>query len=224
MQFETDDWQIKRQQMFKTVPAEGTWIEYLGRDYFVYPNTFWPYDDSKVLVSNCAIKPGESVLDLCTGSGVIAISSCYKGASRVLAVDLNADAVKSAKFNAHHHGFSTVMEVRQSDLFSAVGEERFDCITINPPFRNKSAPDMVARSQWDEGFSLHIRFFREVRRYLKPDGRIYFVQADFGDPGRVYELASSAGMTCEKLAQARFDTPGEASKTFYCLIMRAAKE
>ncbi|KQX02101.1 methyltransferase [Massilia sp. Root418] len=215
-----DRWQRSRQKAFKAVPDEGRTITYLGKKFHVYPETFWPFLDSQPLVRNFRIVPGESVLDVGTGSGVIAVFACYGQAGRVLALDINPAAVRSASRNAHEHGFDGIMEVRRSDLFEAVGDEQFDVITANLPFRNKTAPDVVARSQWDTDFQTNTRFFREVGKHLKPGGRIYFSHSNFGAVDVVERLAAEAGFSVELLASS---VPGEAEeRQFYAFLFQRA--
>jgi release factor glutamine methyltransferase len=219
-ELKVDRWQRSRQKAFKEVPDEGRTITYLGKKFHVYPDTFWPFLDSQPLVRNFRIEPGESVLDVGTGSGVIAIFSCYAQAGRVLALDINPAAIRSATQNAHQHGFDNVMEVRRSDLFDEVGSEQFDVITANLPFRNKPAHDVVARSQWDTEFQTNIRFFREAGKYLKPGGRIYFSHSNFGAVDEVKRLAAEAGFSIELLASS---VPGEAEeRQFYAFLFRRA--
>lgn len=215
---ETDRWQKSRQKAFKSVPANGKLIRYLGKEFLVYPNTFWPFSDSQPLVKNFRIRSGESVLDVGTGSGVIAIFACYGGADRVVAVDINPAAIKSAKHNARLHGFGKTMEVRKSNLFQNISHEKFDVITANLPFRDKPAPDVVAKSQWDTDFKTNTQFFEEVGRYLKPDGRIYFAQANFGAISEIKKLARAAGFSVRAMASESADKAEK--KKFYAFVMK----
>ena len=50
-----DKWQKERQQMSKLIPAKGKIIQYLGKKFFVYKNTFLPFKDSQPLVKNFKI-------------------------------------------------------------------------------------------------------------------------------------------------------------------------
>jgi methylase of polypeptide subunit release factors len=201
----TDQWQAQRQQLFKSVPPEGRKVLYLDKEFIVYPNTFWPFADSMPLVRHFRVAPGESVLDVGTGSGVIGIFACYRGASRVVGVDVNPAAIQSAMHNARMHGFADTMTVLQSDLFEALGDECFDIITANLPFRNKPAHDVVAMSQWDTEFRTNTRFFEGVARRLKPEGRIYFVQSNFGEISAMQRLAQAAGLQTRELASEALD-------------------
>ena len=201
----TDQWQTARQQLFKSVPPEGQTVRYLDKEFLVYPDTFWPFADSLPLVRHFRVEPGDSVLDVGTGSGVIGIFACYRKAARVVGVDINPAAVRSATHNARMHGFAGTMQVRQSDLFESLGDERFDVITANLPFRNKPAHDVVAMSQWDTDFKVNTRFFEGVGRHLRPQGRIYFVQSNFGEIEAATRLARAAGLQVRELARGSID-------------------
>lgn len=95
----------------------GSLVENLGKQFVVHKNVFWPGDDSRPLVENYVVHPGEEVLDLCTGTGHIAVFSAYQGAKSVVALDNNPSAVENAKDNAERHGFLQIIDVRESDMF-----------------------------------------------------------------------------------------------------------
>jgi methylase of polypeptide subunit release factors len=73
------------------------------------------------------------VLDMGTGCGVCAVFAA-KHARRVVAVDINAEAVRCAGINARLNHQEAKIDVRQGDLFEPVRSERFDLVLFNPPF------------------------------------------------------------------------------------------
>jgi len=199
---------------FCQVDPAGQLIAYLDKQFVVYPTVFWPSEDSQPLVQHWEIVPGERVLDLCTGSGVIAVMAAYAGARTVLALDTNPAAVHTATQNAELHGFTGVIEVRESDLFAAVAPgETFEVITMNPPYTPHLASDHVEASTWDSHFALHQRFFADVQQFLAPGGRIYLGQASFGPLARVQAFATQAGFAIRLIGSAHVET--ELPRTYY---------
>ncbi len=83
----------------------------------------------------------ETLLDLCTGSGCIAIASALAlPGARVTGSDLSADALCLARDNAKIHGVEGQVSFVHSDLFAAITEQTFDIIVSNPPY--------VAEKEW----------------------------------------------------------------------------
>lgn len=76
--------------------------------------------------------PGGTVLDVCTGSGAIAISAALAGARSVTAADVSARALLSARLNARLNGVR--VEALRGSLLDAVPGRRFDVIVSNPPY------------------------------------------------------------------------------------------
>ncbi len=66
------------------------------------------------------VQPGDMILDVGTGTGILAIAAAKAGAGRVIAVDLDDAAVKQAQYNAEINGVSDRVAVRSSDLLTAV--------------------------------------------------------------------------------------------------------
>ena len=122
-----------------------------------------------------------SALDLCTGSGCLAILLVdhYPNAD-VDAVDLSADALEVAQRNVNDYGFEEEIRLVRSDLFAALKGCRYDLIISNPPYVNGAAmaalPEeyrrepALALASGDDGLD-HVReILRAAPEHLEPEG------------------------------------------------------
>jgi release factor glutamine methyltransferase len=98
------------------------------------PGVFRPRPDSWMLARHlrAQLRPGASVLDVCTGSGAIAVAAALGGAGAVTAVDVSRRAVLTARINARLNGVR--VRALRGDLFAPVAGERFDFVVSNPPY------------------------------------------------------------------------------------------
>ncbi len=99
------------------------------------PGVFRPHSDTWLLAAVLRRQDrlrGGTVLDLCTGSGAIAVAAALAGARSVTAVDLSARAVLTTRLNARLNAVR--VEALRGDLFAAVPGRRFDVIVSNPPY------------------------------------------------------------------------------------------
>ena len=76
-------------------------------------------------------KSQTKMLDIGTGSGILAIIGGMLGVSELVATDIDPVAVDTAKINIEKNGFSNICDVRCGDLLDCVGDEKFDIITAN---------------------------------------------------------------------------------------------
>jgi release factor glutamine methyltransferase len=148
----------------------------------LYEDVYEPAEDSFLFAENLHVKEGEAVLDLGTGSGILAVLAAKKGGC-VVAVDLNPYAVGCAKENARLNGVYDKIGFLQSDLFSALSADvRFDVVLFNAPYLPSEADESaswIGRS-WAggaDGRQVVDRFITEVPLYLKPHGRILLMQS-----------------------------------------------
>jgi len=89
-------------------------------------------------------KAPNRILDLCTGSGCIAIAcASYFPEAEVDAVDLSADALNVAQINIENHGLSEQVIPIQSDVFSGVEGQSYDLIVTNPPYVDQEDIDSL---------------------------------------------------------------------------------
>ena len=148
-----------------------------GFNFRILPTVFHPrYFGSSLILARYVQSlnvGGKRFLDMGTGSGVVGIFAARAGA-RVTAVDINPAAVRCAALNAQTAG--CVMDCRQSDLFAALPDERFDVVAWNPPFFPRAASNVAEVAFYaGSGYTAIERFAREVRPHLAPEGRILLV-------------------------------------------------
>jgi len=187
-----------------------------GVDITVLPKVYPGGIDSELTSKAVGDVSGKSVLDLCTGTGIVAIKAALAGASRVVAVDLNPEAVKNAKINVRKLGLKQV-EVLEGSLFEPVGNETFDVIAINPPYTGKTPTNKTEICFWDENNNTTRQFFRKYKKYLKSNGRAYLAWADFSPVELIQQLARENDITL-KLVQSQKTNSGLATFLVYQLI------
>ncbi len=101
----------------------------------VVHNVYRPQEDSRLLVDamhHCALIPGRRVLDLCTGSGFVAIAAAEMGSAGVTAFDICPHAVRCCADNAAVAGVE--VDVCQGSWLDAVDRAPFDVVLANPPY------------------------------------------------------------------------------------------
>jgi ribosomal protein L3 glutamine methyltransferase len=122
-----------------------------------------------------------SVLDLCTGSGCLAILAALTYPNAIVdAVDLSAEALQVAQRNVADYGLADRITLHQSDLFGALGSRRYDLIISNPPYVSAEAvaafpPEyraepIMAHAGGEDGLDLVRRILTDAPGHLERDG------------------------------------------------------
>jgi ribosomal protein L3 glutamine methyltransferase len=123
----------------------------------------------------------KSVLDLCTGSGCLAILAAmtFEDAA-VDAVELSKDALAVARMNVKEHSMQERVALLQGDLFAPVTDKRYDLIITNPPYVAKAEvkafpPEyrhepVIAHLGGDDGFDIVRRILKDAPKHLTEDG------------------------------------------------------
>jgi ribosomal protein L3 glutamine methyltransferase len=123
----------------------------------------------------------ESVLDLCTGSGCLAVlASRHFPNARIDAVDISEDALEVAARNLSDYNLDDQVTLYHGDLFAPLGEARYDLIISNPPYvdaegmaalpRECRAEPKLAFDGGADGLDIVRRILNEARAHLTPQG------------------------------------------------------
>ncbi len=200
--------------------------EFMGLTFKVNRHVLIPRQDTETLVELVLEEqkePAKKVLDLCTGSGCIAVSLAVKGGYEdVTAADLSKDALAIAEENARRllgHAWK-IGAVRftlcQGDLFQALAPtERFDILVSNPPYiptevikglqpEVRDHEPAMALDGTEDGLAFYRRIAAEAKSWLNPGASIYLeIGHDQGDA--VSRLLEEAGFAHIKVVK---DLPG----------------
>ncbi|WP_308115782.1 MULTISPECIES: methyltransferase [unclassified Rhodococcus (in: high G+C Gram-positive bacteria)] len=174
-----------------------------------HPGVYAPQDDSRLL---CEVMPvaasplGARALDLCTGTGVLALQAACLGAREVLAYDLDARAVACALDNAERIGVE--VDARQGTLIDALAEAPFDLVVSNPPYvPSPTAPEgRGVHRAWDAGADGRIvldPLCDNAFDLLTPGGTMLIVQSEFAGVDRTIERLMRSGTTVDVVARRR---------------------
>lgn len=159
---------------------------------------------------------GRSVVEVGTGSGILALSAAKAGAASVLALDINPEAVATAAANATLNELPQV-EVRHSNLFSAVGEdEKFDVVLSSPPSFGGEPKSMADRA-WHAGPGYRdiLPLFDQAAQRLKPGGVMYLLISSDSNAALFDHLIEKAGF-----AATRVGTQSIVVEEFYLYELR----
>lgn len=126
----------KRKERIPLQYILGKW-EFMGKEFFVSPDCLIPRPDTEILVEKALseLKSGQSVADLCTGSGCIGLSLLlYKSDIRLTLMDISEGALNMARKNAVQHALLDKCEFILGDIRKNMPNKKFDMIVSNPPY------------------------------------------------------------------------------------------
>jgi len=181
---------------------EGIPIDFLGGSITILPHVYVPSDLSvpRMFLDHAGLFPGRSVLDMGTGTGVLALLAARLGATHVVATDRNPWAVRNARLNAERLGLAGRIDVREpADLFESVPGEAFDVVMFNAPWIEGEPLTLYDTANYDPGRKVVGGFLREVTGHLAPGGVVLLQCSDASDRdggrslGRLRELVAHAG-------------------------------
>ena len=159
--------------------------EFMKLNFFVDENVLIPRQDTEILVEE-VIKIAQKInakkiLDLCTGSGAIAVSLAkYLPDVEISAIDISNEALKIAKKNAINNQVENQITFISSDLFTNLNDEKFDIIVSNPPYIKSNVIESldeevkkepyIALDGGEDGLYFYRKIIKESYQFLKYGG------------------------------------------------------
>lgn len=144
---------------------------------------------------------GKSVVEVGTGSGILALSAARAGAASVLALDINPRAVAAASHNAETNGLTAIVSAKVSNLFSAVPDDEIFDVVISSPPSFAGEPRDVADRAWHAGPGYRDidALFEQAYRHLAPRGEMFILLSSDTNRNLMEALARQAGFDWELL-------------------------
>jgi methylase of polypeptide subunit release factors len=138
---------------------------------------------------------GKRVVDIGTGSGILALAAARAGAESVVATDINPNAALTAAENARANGVGDRVTALCTDLLSALAPRPlFDVILSSPP-KHAGEPRNLADRGWHAGPNYRdiAELFNQSRERLRPGGRLYVMVSSDSDLDLISTLIDRAG-------------------------------
>ena len=176
----------------------------LKTDELVYE----PAEDSYLLGENLEISPGESILEIGTGSGIVAMYAS-KFTNKITVTDINYNAIELADENFKINGIDNI-EILFGDLFEVVENRKFDVILFNTPYLPTEKDDILddelnyAFDGGSDGRKIIDLFLNEVKNHLNTRGKVQLIQSSLSDINKTLDKLDSEGFVCEVAKKERF--------------------
>lgn len=196
--------------------------EFMGLNFYVDENVLIPQPDTEILVEQALEKIQNvekqkiQILDLCTGSGAIAISIANQLQTiaqimrvkeyQIVATDVSDKALEVAKKNAMKNQVQDKIKFLKSDMFSSLEDMEFDIIVSNPPYIETKIIETLSKEVKQEprialdGGEDGLKFYREIleesKQYLKKDGYV-LVEIGYDQGEKILKLWQKLKEDCQ---------------------------
>lgn len=157
--------------------------EFMKMNFYVNENVLIPRQDTEILVEEVIEIAkrinAKKILDLCTGSGAIAVSLAkYLPETDIYAIDISSEALEVAQKNANINNVK--VNFINSDIFENLKEKEFDIIVSNPPYiktevceslnKEVKKEPLIALDGGNDGLHFYKKIIEQCDKYLKKDG------------------------------------------------------
>jgi len=181
-------------------------ISYDDLRFQILRNVYEPAEDTFLAAENIVVNEDDTVLDMGTGCGILAILAAQK-AKTVVAVDANPHAIRCTRKNAEINKLTHKISVRKGDLFQPIRkDEKFDLIVFNAPYlpsTPKEGRSWLGRSWAGGPTGRHLidRFMEEAPSYLEKEGKILLVQSSLANINETLKKFREADLEAQVVAE-----------------------
>ena len=171
-------------------------------------NVYEPAEDSYMLADNLLVREGMSVLEIGTGSGIVAMYASRLTDS-VTVTDINFDACELAGKNFRANGIDNI-EILFGNLFEPVENRKFDIILFNTPYlptENDEIIDDNLNYAFDGGLNgrkVIDLFLNEVKNHLNDGGIVQMIQSSLSGNDETLDKLDREGFIAEIAAEEHF--------------------
>jgi release factor glutamine methyltransferase len=192
----------------KTFHCNGLTLE-------LHPEVYEPAEDTFQLLEALKIKRDDTILEIGTGCGMIALDCARRGA-HVVCTDLNPYAVALTKRNIQRNikKLKGHIEVRHGDLFKVLQQnERFNIVIFNPPYLPTKPSERIggtglfdlATDGGPDGLSITKRFIEELPEHIEKNGCAYLVFSSLSDKKKFVTILKKIRVQADVVLSRRFD-------------------
>ena len=159
-----------------------------------------PSDDTFLLAENLEIEPTDTVLEIGTGTGIVALYA-YKLSKNITVSDINYNALELAEKNFKNNNAN--IELVFGNLFEPFKDRKFDVILFNTPYLPTSEDEILndelnyAFDGGEDGRTVIDSFINEVKNYLNKNGKVQLIQSSLSDNNKTLDKLEKNGFICE---------------------------
>ena len=173
-----------------------------------HENVYVPAEDSYLLAENLEIKEGQSVLEIGTGSGIVAMYAS-RLTDKITVSDINFDACELARKNFEANNIENI-EILFGNMFEPVEKRKFDVILFNTPYlpiEDDEVIDDTINYAFDGGLNgrkVIDLFLNEVGNHLNDGGIVQMIQSSLSGNEETLEKLDNLGFIAEIKASEHF--------------------